>query len=122
MFKKKCNSVDEKYFVLIKSLAGIEKFTDLKLLYCVSNNLTGLNISGNPNLTDFDCGNNNLNFLDLTPNSRSKRIICWNNKLTSFIVGENQYLTNLSHTKNQLQSIDISKCAKLFALTWYQNQ
>lgn len=57
----------------IKSLAGIQYFTELKELDCSNNELVSLNLSALPPLTTLNCSNNNLEELtadsDVTPST-----------------------------------------------------
>ena len=48
----------------IKSLAGIEIFTDLTKLDCDFNSITALDLSKNTNLTYLDCDHNYLTAID----------------------------------------------------------
>ncbi|MBO7650296.1 MAG: InlB B-repeat-containing protein [Lachnospiraceae bacterium] len=52
----------------ISSLQGVECFENLTSLYCVQNNLTELNISGNPCLQFLSCGDNQISVLDISGN------------------------------------------------------
>jgi Leucine-rich repeat (LRR) protein len=52
----------------IKSLAGIEVFTDLQALSCPNNQLTTLDVSKNINLYRLFCPNNQITILDVNKN------------------------------------------------------
>ncbi|MBR6194989.1 MAG: leucine-rich repeat domain-containing protein [Prevotella sp.] len=114
----------------IANLKGIEFFTSLKRLYCSSNQLSALNLSGNAALTSLDCDRNQLTSLDVSKNTALtylncevnqltsldvsknralKELYCWNNKLTALNVSNNTALINLRCYNNQLTSLDVSK-------------
>ena len=52
----------------ISDLTGIEDFTSLINLFCVSNQLTSLNVSNNTNLVILNCDDNLLTSLELGNN------------------------------------------------------
>lgn len=52
----------------IQSLAGIEYFTKLEKLYCISNKLSNLNINKNLNLRVVNCSYNQMSSLDVSNN------------------------------------------------------
>ena len=56
----------------IKSLAGIEAFIDLQILYCSDNQLAVLDVSKNINLQHLDCYSNQLIVLDVSKNVNLK--------------------------------------------------
>jgi len=79
----------------IKSLQGIEYFTNLEVLDCSFNQLTNLDVSKNVNLA---------------------KLYCSNSQLTSLDISKNVNLTTLYCSENQLTSLDLSKNVKLIAL------
>ena len=62
----------------IASLKGVEHFTGLKRLYCWSNDLTSLNVSGCTALIRLECYSNQLTSLDLSncPELEDENIQC----------------------------------------------
>lgn len=61
----------------VGSLEGIAFFTALETLYCNSNHLTALDLSGNPELIELNCGANyQLMTLNLTQNSKLLKLTC----------------------------------------------
>lgn len=60
----------------IKSLEGIDAFTELKELYCEKNQLTELDVSGLTALEELSCGNNQLKSLN-QPAQRVFGVLCW---------------------------------------------
>ncbi len=135
---KKVSVADKK----IKDLKGIEKFTALTELYCYSNELSSLDVSGNPELEFLNCSSNKLVSLDVSRNQKLaflycrynsiesldvsrnpelKELYCNNNQLTSLISG-NPALREISCQKNKFVSLDISKNPALTVLICSDNQ
>ena len=85
----------------LTSLQGIEYFESLTELYCLSNQLTSLDVSANTALT---------------------KLYCQNNQLTSLDVSGCTALTELSCSSNSLTSLDMSGCTALTAVVCYSNQ
>lgn len=121
----------------LKSLAGIEYFTSLtsldcshnqltvldmsgnpslQTLNCSDNQLTLLDVSGNPNLQTITCSSNQLAFLDINRNSNLQTLDCSNNQLTVLNKGENSNLINLNCTNTQLTELDLQKHPNLQTL------
>jgi len=65
----------------ISSLAGIEYFTALELLWCYDNQLTALDVSKNTALKDLWCDNNQLTALDVSNNTALTLLECYNNSI-----------------------------------------
>lgn len=93
----------------IKSLEGIQYFTNLTFLSCESNELTSLDISKNTQLEFLYCGSNQLASLDVSKNTKLKSLSCYSNKLASLDVSNNVDLTTLICCLNQLTSLDVRK-------------
>ena len=53
----------------ISSLKGIEYFTQVKYLYCLSNDLSELDLSNNKDLVSLYCNYNKLNELNISNNT-----------------------------------------------------
>ena len=106
----------------IKSLTGINFFTNLKVLVCSNNQLTSLNLSNNPVLTELTCSSNQLINLDVSNNIALEYLSCWNNQLTSLNLSNNPVLTELSCRSNQLTNLDVSNCSALNRLYCNNNQ
>ena len=105
----------------VESLEGIRFFTNLYVLFCHSNNLTTLDVSGLTNLGQLYCHNNNLTTLDVSGCTSLYRIDCYGNNLTELDVSG---LTNLAHLycySNNLTELDISSCTALKYLYIYEN-
>lgn len=84
----------------IKSLQGIEYFTELTSLLCYWHSIDVLNLSKNTKLVALDCGSNYL---------------------TSLVLPESSSLTTLKTADNKLTSLDLSKYTELITLHCYQN-
>ena len=77
------NDVEELYVegYDIRSLKGIEFFTELTTLSCANNLLTELDVSKNTKLMNLYCNNNMLTELDLKNNKELSILSCYNNYL-----------------------------------------
>ena len=100
----------------ITSLEGVEYFTELTLLNCTNNDITGLDISKNVKLTFLNCGFNKLTALDVSDNVNLETLLCTRNLITQLDVSKNVNLTNLSCAFNELKTIDVSNNTKLTSL------
>ena len=86
----------------------------LRYLTCSVNELTALDLSKSPELTELSCGNNKLTSLDLSANKKLQQINASSNKLTALDVRQLPELTDLYLWGNHdLRSIDVSKNTKL---------
>ena len=106
----------------ITNLKGIEYFTALKILNCLSNQLTTLDVSKNTALTDLYCSGNQLTVLDVSKNTALKTLWCDENQLTVLDVSKNTALKILLCDANQLTALDVSKNTALTRLDCYNNQ
>ncbi len=98
---------------IIKSIAGIEAFTDIQYLNCYFNQIKDLDISKNINLQTLYCDNNQLKDLDISKNINLQTLYCSDNQLKDLDVSKNINLQNLSCGHNQLKELDISKNVNL---------
>ena len=127
----------------IYDLKGIEYFTSLKVLICVGNQLTTLDVSGcteldtlacsgnqltalnvsmNTKLISLECYSNQLSTLDLSKNTALRRIHCNNNQLTTLDVSKNTALTLLQCSTNLLTTLDVTKNSALKYLSCTDNK
>ena len=106
----------------IKSLNGIQYFTQLVMLRCYNNQLTKLDVSKNTQLKYLGCYNNQLTELDVSKNIQLAVVVCWNNQLTKLDVSKNAKLISLHCDNNQLTKLDVSKNAQLEILYCDNNQ
>jgi len=100
----------------ISDLTGIEDFTSLINLFCVSNQLTNLNVSSNTNLVILNCDGNLLTSLDLSNNLSLRALLCQFNQLTSLDLSQNTMLAGLDCYGNQLTELDLSLNVNLDSL------
>jgi hypothetical protein len=114
--------VETKNGMNIKSLVGIEYFTDLTYLNCSNNQLTSLDISENLNLWGIYCSENQLTNLDVSKNMNLGVLLCDGNQLSNLDVSKNVKLLRLSCGNNQLAKLDIIKNTQLHSLSCDQNQ
>ncbi len=97
----------------ISDLTGIGYFTKLTTLQCQKNQLTSLDLSGNPALTNLSCGGNRLTELDLSGNPELITLICRNNALTSLKLIGNRYIARLHCYGNSIRELNIGGCSYL---------
>ena len=86
----------------IVTIKGKIKYLDCG--YKKYNNLTSLDVSKCPALTDLGCGGNKLTSLDISKNTALTRLYCNENNLTSLDVSKNIALTWLVCENNNLTS------------------
>ena len=122
----------------IKSLKGIEYFTELTSLYCQDNPITSIDLSNNKKLTVLNLTGSKVTSLDLSNNTDLVTINCAqlktlesinvkkcskliklylaDNKLAELDVTQNPSLKELSCNNNQLTRLDLSKNTALTKL------
>ena len=119
----------------VKSMAGIEYFSNLETLDCSYNRVTSLDLANNTKLKEVNVSNNKLTSLvlpasvvnvDASANQLTtldvskavglKTINVANNKLASFNVAQNKALTSLNVNDNNLASLDVTKLLSLAEL------
>ena len=98
----------------------ISYFRALTKLYCLSNQLTSLNVSTLPVLRSLACGGNQLTSLEVNPTLTG--LWCGDNQLTSLDVSKCLVLKRLSCNSNRLTSLDVSNCPALDELDCGHNQ
>ena len=111
----------------IKSLRGIEYFTELESLNCTSNLLTSLDVTNNRKLRALWCKSNRIVSLDVTPLRDLQILNCESNRLTSLDVSQNTELVHLLCGMNNgattdddgITIIDVSNNPKLETLSIY---
>ncbi len=97
----------------IKSLQGIQYFTNLKDLNCVNNELKELDLSKNKILETLNCSFNLITKLDLRKNGNLNTLKCANNKLEELNMEKNEKLITLNCNNNLIREINLSKNTKL---------
>ena len=127
----------------IKSLKGIEYFTEIWMLSCVYNDLTTidlshnkkleyinchhnqlkeLDVSGLPLLETFYCGHNALPSIDVSKNEKLEDFDCQDNHLDTLDVSQNKELVKLSCGTNNLTELDVRENKKLKELSCYESK
>jgi hypothetical protein len=105
---------------------GIEYFTALKELNCMTNKLTTLDLSKNTALERLECRGNRLTTINLLENRKLRCLNCggisYGNQITSLDVSRCTELDTLTCSGNPLTSLDVSKNTKLICLECYDSQ
>lgn len=105
----------------ITDMAGMRYLPNLKNLYCsrLSNLITELDVSHNPQLEVLYCDHNGLTALDLSNNQNLRELNCEYNRLTELDLSRNEKLTDLNcdtdaaGNYNRITELDLSHCTKL---------
>ncbi len=101
----------------IASLIGIESFTGMEYLNCVSNELTELDLSQNLLLREVKCDQNEISELNVSQNISLEVLSCISNMLGVLDVSNNSALTELNCGSNNLSALDISQNTQLILLS-----
>jgi photosystem II stability/assembly factor-like uncharacterized protein len=100
----------------IKSLKGIEAFSNLERLVCKGNKINDtLDLSNNASLKWLWCSCSSIKYLDVS-NTAVEVIWCGYNELTGLNVSNCPSLEHLDCSFNQLASLNISNCTSLTRL------
>ena len=105
----------------IYSLEGIQYFTHLEILVCRQNQISQLDLSGCPNLTELKCYNNHLSSLDLSNTTKLETLDCTFNPLTYLDLSHTPDLSSLSCIETRLVSLDLSHTPKLTRMDCFYN-
>ena len=100
----------------IKSLEGVQHFSNLATLRCSGNSLTALDVSHNQALNILMCSYNQLTELDVSNNLALTWLECSYNPLIGLDVSHNTELNRLDCAYNQLTNLDVSKNTALITL------
>ena len=106
----------------LTSLKGIEYAINLDYLNCSHNNLTSLDLSNNPLLTQLDCSYNSLTVLDVSNQPLLAYLRCMVNQITDLNVSTASLLTDLICSDNPLTSLDVSNNPLLTTLICVSSQ
>jgi len=110
----------------ISNLTGIGLFTSLRMLDCNNNNLTTLDLSRNPALSEVNCSRNNLRSLILptpVPTGTGLTLLdCSSNQLTTLNLTNSPNLDELHINNNRLTALDLSNNRKLHTLYVQRNR
>lgn len=88
----------------------------LQNIYVPENNLTALDISGNPELKSLVVSYNQLAMIDVSGNVKMQSLQLQNNAITSIDVRDNKELWSFRINENQLTEIDLSNNTKIHEL------
>ena len=105
----------------IKSLKGIEYFTEIWKLTCCYNNLTEIDLSHNTKLEYLNCHHNKLKELDVSGLPLLKTFYCGHNALPSIDVSKNEKLEDFDCQDNHLDTLDVSQNKELVKLSCGDN-
>ena len=101
----------------IKSVKGVEFFTDLQGLWCNDNEISSMDLSKNKDLRGVWCSGNNFKTLDFSNNPELVWVFCFECKLTSINVSKNPKLAFLEINTNPLKKLDVTHNPELEHLT-----
>ncbi len=112
----------------LKSLKGIEYFTNLRVLRCDSQKLEKLDLSKNTALEEVSIANNNLTELKINNCQSLRVLVCRNNGLVAseenplgLDLSGNPELVTLDCSSNKLEDLDVGNCGKLDTLYCEEN-
>ena len=106
----------------ISSLEGISSFVNLKLLKCVNNQLTNLDVSSLSNLEFLFCYQNDITTLNVSGLTNLKYFDCATNLLTSLDITNLNNLIELGFAANQVESINVTGLINLKELVCNNNE
>ena len=101
----------------IRSLKGIEYFTELRGLYCMDNKIKTMDLSNNKLLTGVWCSGNLFTSLDFTANPDLEWVYCFDCKLKSFNIRNNPKISYVEINSNPLTELDVTQNPLLEHLT-----
>lgn len=105
-----------------KDLTGLEYFPKLQYLYCVDNQITELDLAGNPELILLQCEKNRLTRLNVSGNPKLKFLYAGRNRLSELNISNNPYLESVSCYQCYVRNLDVSKNNRLMYLNCGENQ
>lgn len=116
-------NIDQPYFdeQFITDLSGINNFTNLTVLYCRSNKITNLDLTGLKKLKDLDCNTNLLTNLDLSYLSELQSLNCNYNQINKIELKGFKNLIYLTCAFNKLTNIDSSLLTNLEGFAFDHN-
>lgn len=94
----------------------LEKFIRIKELLCRRTQITKIDLTKFPLLTNLNLNHNNITSVDLSKNTALKRIELGHNLLTKIDVSKNKDLEHLELSDNKITAIDLSKNTALKVL------
>jgi uncharacterized repeat protein (TIGR01451 family) len=106
----------------ITSLDGIGAFSNLQSLVCRNNQLTTIDVSMLPDLSDLSCGENNLTAITVGEMSILNSLYCSNNLLTALPTEHLGNLMTLYCNNNQITALNLHDMPILHYLECQENQ
>ena len=103
---------DEKYKKL-KSLDGIELFTELKILTCYECGLNKIDVSKNTKLEELYIGYTEVEELDITNNKELKILDCSSTNINELDVSLNVLLEKISINRTNISNINLQELKNL---------
>lgn len=100
----------------IQSLEGVGYFPQLESLNCWRNELTELDLRGNPALQNIACGGNRLRSLDVSGCPLLEDLSCYDNQLAFLDVSRNPALRYLTCQGNPLTGLNLGGNRNLIML------
>lgn len=100
----------------VKSLKGIEYFTNLTSLHCYNTGITELDVSANVKLETLSCYSTDIAELDVTNLTALKFLFCDDTKISSLNVTNCPVLERLECNNTLISSIDVRNNPKLLRL------
>ena len=98
----------------IKSLKGIEFFTDVQGLWCANNSISSVNLKSNKDLHGVWCSGNPLTALDFSANPELEWVYCFDCNLSSLDFSNNPNMAYLEcNTNPKLSSLKFAANSKL---------
>lgn len=85
-------------------------------VYCESNVLTTLDVSGCTSLERLDCSKNKLTRVDISANTALKWVDCSDNDITALDVRANRSLVSLTCCRNRITALDVTANTELLYL------
>lgn len=95
-------------YVLPSGVKSVDVYGDITYLGAASNNLTAIDISGNPFLSTLNIPLNQLEAINLSTNTALEKLDVSGNKLASLDVSSNTMLESLWVFNNELSLLDVS--------------
>lgn len=106
----------------IKTLSGIEYFTNLTTLYCNNNAIKELNVTPLKKLAYLDCYGCKIENLNVSSNTNLVNLSCYTNRLETIDIAALTKLTHLYIADNRLTEVKINPLANLDLLECYRNR
>ena len=103
----------------LKSLKGIEYFTNLKELYCSHRNVVHVDVSKNKKLEIIGLGDTNITELDVSRCTNLRELYLWETKLTELDLSKNTQLECLDIHYSKIKRLDITNNNKLEEIDYY---